>query len=150
MPASFESSAAIDAINKVPLSNGAECGSEKSAIATGATGWPNHPLTNFIAGSSALEYFAAPFSWPGRLNNSKGALDWSTYSAIAKVGVTVPSGLQPHSTRIPISSRPSGRTASFRAAQQNRVHTPPLQAQRKLEVAPRFPRLPSVGNLKQA
>src|ERR1039458_2154544 len=103
MPASFESSAAIDAINKVPLSNGAEFGSAKSAIATGSPGWPNHPLTNFIAGSNALEYFAAPASWPGRLNNLKGALDRSTYSAMAKVGVTVPSGLQPHSTRIPRS-----------------------------------------------
>src|SRR5271169_2375780 len=99
MPASFESSAAIDTINKVPLSNGAECGSAKSAMATGALGVPNHPLTNFIAGSSALEYVVAPASWPGRLKNVKGGLDWSTYSAIANVGVTVPSGLQPHSTR---------------------------------------------------
>jgi hypothetical protein len=55
VPASFESSAAIDAINSVPLSNGAELGSAKSAMAIGARGWPNHPLTNFIAGSSALE-----------------------------------------------------------------------------------------------
>ena len=38
MPASFESSAAIDAINNVPLSNGAEFGSAKSAMAIGALG----------------------------------------------------------------------------------------------------------------
>src|SRR5260370_21552064 len=103
MPASFESSAAIDAIRSVRLSNGADCGSEKSTMATDALGWPNHPVTNFIAGSSALEYVAAPASWPGKLNNFKEALDKLTYSAVTNVGVTVPSGLQPHFTPIPRS-----------------------------------------------
>src|ERR1700687_3926917 len=103
MPASFESSAAIDAIRSVPLSNGAECGSAKSATTIGALGRPNHPVTNFIAGSSAVEYVAAPASWPGKLDRFKEALDRLTSSALTNVGVTVPSGLQPHFTPIPRS-----------------------------------------------
>src|ERR1019366_1374341 len=103
MPASFVSSPAIDTNNKVPLSNGAACGSAKSAIAIGVVGLPNHSVTNFVAGSNALEYFPAPASCPRRLNSSNGGLEPSTYSAIANVGATVPKGFHPPFARI---SRP--------------------------------------------
>src|ERR1022692_686608 len=99
MPASFESSAAIDAINSVPLSNGAEFGSAKSATATGDLGGPNHPLTNFIAGSSALEYVAAPASWPEKLKRFKGGFDRATYFATTSVGVAVPSRISSQAAR---------------------------------------------------
>src|ERR1035438_10679072 len=118
MPASFVSSPAIDTSNKVPLSNGAACGSAKSAIATGELGLPNHSVTNFVAGSSALEYFPAPASCPRRLNSPNGGLESSTYSAIANVGATVPSGFHTHFARI---SRP-----------RSEEHTSELQSLRHL------------------
>src|ERR1700722_18429170 len=60
-------------------------------MATGALGCPNHPVTNFIAGSIAFEYVATPASWPRKLNNIKGGLDSPAYCAITNVGIAVPS-----------------------------------------------------------
>ena len=44
-------------------------------MAIGAVGLPNHPVTNFVAGSNASEYVDAPASWPGRLNRFNGGFE---------------------------------------------------------------------------